>query len=453
MFDVQVVPAGLSPQETVLQLVESLAQLHRATEGVFGRVEKRVRREQRKLRQLQRRVENVEQRVSQIREQEARATVLFSQSRFPETSAHSGRFECLSKCDSKDGKKRTESSPLVLPPDSAEARERHEAPRDASDTTALVRRLNQAVLEDTRRVNTNTHGLGAVPRELHSAQQLLLFNTATNPYERYAALDNLVADQGSVTVEEDEEYAVSDAPHTLVHGENLPAAQTELAFKPQFTGVVTPDLPSVMPGLPGVVDQAQVAEATSIAPSLAPLASVLPTFGDAAMGGDFESMVSQFTLPVFDTEDTAQDKVATAAAEPVVIEETGVTEADMAIDTDGLASGTDADSDVSDGDDDRNSLLAAIRMAGKNKHKTLRPSQQQEQDNEAEEEATAPEEDTSIMSALRAALRNRQAALSGRPVDTGSSSGGIEFPSHALAMQQNYASGADESVCEDVDWD
>jgi hypothetical protein len=74
-------------------------------------------------------------------------------------------------------------------------------------------------------------GLGHLPRGLGSVCSVLLYNSSTNPYKNYEALDNLES-AGKTRTLADEQAGLHQAPSTLVSGDALPDMDAlDLTFK------------------------------------------------------------------------------------------------------------------------------------------------------------------------------------------------------------------------------
>lgn len=110
-------------------------------------------------------------------------------------------------------------------------------------------------------------GLGPLPPMIPSVGALMLFNSNTNPYKNYQAMDNLLS-AGRERAAEAGAKGLASAPSTLVSGDTLAdAVALDLTFKPQMGEMASLALPSNLP-LDFLADiQYQGLALPSIAPS------------------------------------------------------------------------------------------------------------------------------------------------------------------------------------------
>ena len=315
-FAVPAVTAHLSQRETYEQVLASLEALESASERVLGGIAARVESQRATLASIDARVASVNAKIAALAGTRRAITVL-SLPRYPASEAgrdfrplhHDARPLAATPADDRlrvvprrtqaehdaaehEFRARRDGDAVELfRRFAALAQRREDPPRDparlrdddpsSSSSSSRAPRLETVarnVEKDTNgRVGAeNTSfapddGLGAVPPGLASVSNLLLFNSATNPYARFSNLDVLAVGDDASDEERTPEgrhprhpehtgaYArdatLAEAPRSVLEGSAYRSVSAEgFGYKP--TPGATPEMrfPSILPNLPMVAD-------------------------------------------------------------------------------------------------------------------------------------------------------------------------------------------------------
>eukprot|EP00297_Palpitomonas_bilix_P012895 CAMPEP_0113870996 /NCGR_PEP_ID=MMETSP0780_2-20120614/2393_1 /TAXON_ID=652834 /ORGANISM="Palpitomonas bilix" /LENGTH=304 /DNA_ID=CAMNT_0000856329 /DNA_START=50 /DNA_END=961 /DNA_ORIENTATION=- /assembly_acc=CAM_ASM_000599 len=260
-FTFHVASPLLRTGESYAQVLASLSFVSDVADKVFDQIMDRVNEERTRVASVLSRVEDAHARIERIRGS-TKATRVFSTPKYP-APQKLPQFEALfSKIEPCSVDLATdalvEDSPLAagLGADSVEL------------FTEVA--LNEKSRRSKEKVQASQEGLGRLPENIGSVSDLLLFNSAENPYKKYISIDNL-AGVDARAKEEEAEKGLAAAPLSVLEGDMLPEfAAVNFGFNPKLGEVPEINVPDVLPDLAGIADINWADGGLPALPSIAP---------------------------------------------------------------------------------------------------------------------------------------------------------------------------------------
>jgi hypothetical protein len=295
-----VVIPELRRAEAHLQLFDSLENLTRAVNDVFGQITSRIQDEKKRLDSLKGRIDLADAKVKKMKGS-TRAQTVLSPAKYPAPEVLPQYQSLLSSSLSygdasqipRHGRyhlNSTEYSYAEPPTHTAQ-----QTLKEHSGKT-FVRRLEKSVFGDAsvsipgvRAAPLNVLGVGPVP-SVKSVSNLLLFNTEFNPYRSaFQSYDPLEGQEKPKQVVEEKRDLLGAQPATILEGDQMPMATlVKISYVPDLGEVPVFELPDQL-DLPGVADLGG-ADRTSWASGIAPsLASALLDLPDVTPGASVTS--------------------------------------------------------------------------------------------------------------------------------------------------------------------
>jgi len=245
VFEVPVLYQDLRRAEAYHQVCDSLENLNRVVDGVFGDITERIASERQRMDSLSRRLATANAKVRFIESNyRMRATKVHSSNKYPK-SADGLAYQPL--CAGRAPMKVKHAKYHL-------ADHPHQSIRANRDPLADIVLSKEVSILDARSFkDAELEGLGRLPSHLPSISSLLLFNTEENPYNTYATIDNLLGKEGIEKEESDPRKALADAPVTVIKGEELHSfGKAEYTFRPTLEDVPTLNFPTDLPALDSV---------------------------------------------------------------------------------------------------------------------------------------------------------------------------------------------------------
>ncbi|KAK4871477.1 hypothetical protein RN001_015601 [Aquatica leii] len=252
-YNVPIIPQNLRREETVIQIADALNYLSQVSNDIFNRINTRIETNSKHLLSISDRIEKAGLKVSNLKGAK-KATQVFSSSKYPAVDVHRQYKSVFSdainleikrsKIKYKDVQVKNEPLPAL--------------------EFYHVKVRNEDIFEDTG-------GLGNIPNDVASINDLLLYNTGKNPYKKYVISDPL---QTSISVKKDdtsEAAEISAAPYSISDKTTLTRSATDSFFySPDLGDVPTIDVPLDLPDLPGIADDLRYVDelGQGIAPSV-----------------------------------------------------------------------------------------------------------------------------------------------------------------------------------------
>eukprot|EP00485_Elphidium_margaritaceum_P008318 CAMPEP_0202689288 /NCGR_PEP_ID=MMETSP1385-20130828/4573_1 /ASSEMBLY_ACC=CAM_ASM_000861 /TAXON_ID=933848 /ORGANISM="Elphidium margaritaceum" /LENGTH=506 /DNA_ID=CAMNT_0049344403 /DNA_START=30 /DNA_END=1550 /DNA_ORIENTATION=+ len=281
-FAMPVVLQNLPPAETLNQVIDNLNYLCTAFDTAFGTISTQINSERTKIQSLQQRINKASTRTDMISKYPNKSTTVFSHCSFPK--------EKLQK-----------DAPMISPIASTKHIERPKyklpvAERLKRPPNCDTLKLFQSVSQKTSKKQTEKIvGLGKLPSWINNVDDCLLFNTDTNPYLKYEAIQNLEGKEG--VDKELEQKNMFQAPMSIREKQALIDRETyDIAYRPDLENVPTFQVNTTLSGFTGMnnlaLDEGWLGfnkQHTKIAPSginfgELPELEALPDFG---VDGDF----------------------------------------------------------------------------------------------------------------------------------------------------------------------
>ncbi|KAF2884009.1 hypothetical protein ILUMI_22127 [Ignelater luminosus] len=257
IYNVPIIPQNLRRDETIVQIGDALNYLSEVANDIFSRVNNRVETNKVQLSNLSNRVDEARLKISKLTGAK-KATQVFSSSKYPAADVHR-QYKSIFESDRK------------LPFNRSKIKFKDIQMKDEPLETLQFYHVKVRDLDEIQDVN----GLGEIPRDIKSINDLLLYNTGKNPYKNYEMSDPL---QASFRAKKDDTLDVSDigaAPHSISERATLTRSATESYFySPDLGDVPSIDVPLDLPDLPGIADDLRYVN--ELGPGIAPSVSTTP---------------------------------------------------------------------------------------------------------------------------------------------------------------------------------
>lgn len=145
-------------------------------------------------------------------------------------------------------------------------------------------------------------GLGQVPKDIRSLNDMLLYNTGKNPYKKYEMSDTLKVSQRQNEDEKTNTSEIGAAPLSISERAALSKVPREAYFySPNLGEVPTIDVPLDLPDLPGIADDLRFVNNADlgIAPSVTTTPSIpdLPNLPEIPADTSVEEIPPDIVLP------------------------------------------------------------------------------------------------------------------------------------------------------------
>eukprot|EP01080_Neovahlkampfia_damariscottae_P007834 gene7834-12308_t len=254
--------------ENMKQMLDTLENLQRVTEEIFGRIEKKVSSHKKKLETIETRTQAATQKVKTLSNRN-QATTIISSNEYPKR-----KYESY-------------SSPLIQ-------EEVHFKPihhkKVKNDTKEELKVYNPIKQFETSIVRTKTkheivkengengekkekvqlpYGLGRLPKNINSISNLLLFNTNEYVYKEYETMWNPLEGQDIRDLPAEQQLNIDPPPNSLLKEDFMEFDVQKINFRPKIKDLPSFSLPQNL-DLPDVIDiswDSNFSNISSIAPS------------------------------------------------------------------------------------------------------------------------------------------------------------------------------------------
>lgn len=259
-IQIPIIPYGLRPEETIVQIATALRNIDSVTTDVFQQIENNIDRFRNHLSGLKKRSEVVAAKVDQLAGRNV-ATTVYSHNKFP---TKNDDFDTMFRMDLND----------LLDSEKVPISDKHQNAKynKSSNTLKFYHMKNNIETFPKYEESILEQGLGMIPGDVEDVSSLLLFNTSEEIYNKYVMRDPLSVDVVSSPVieENNPSKSIAAAPNSILN--NYVFQNTEYFdsfYTPAYQEVPTIDVPLDLPDLPGIADNLKfnLALETSIAPS------------------------------------------------------------------------------------------------------------------------------------------------------------------------------------------
>lgn len=308
LYKVPIIPLNLRKEETIVQIAEVIQYLSDITEDIIKRVNDRIEINNKQLANISERIDVASNKISSLAGAKG-ATQVFSSSKYP--AAHVNRQYCSVFAD---------GEPLEITRHKVKCKS-ETAPDEQLDTlqfyhVKIRKQMNKGANE----------GLGHVPKDIQSLNDMLLYNTGKNPYRKYEMSDTLKIAQKRREDENTTTSEIGAAPLSISERAALTKVPRETYFySPNLGEVPTIDVPLDLPDLPGIADDLRFVNNADlgIAPSVTTTPNIpdLPNLPDISTDTSTEPIPSDIVLPPPPPLPPVVPEVITVPEKPEVVEE------------------------------------------------------------------------------------------------------------------------------------
>mmetsp|Transcript_59090 Transcript_59090/g.94053 ORF Transcript_59090/g.94053 Transcript_59090/m.94053 type:complete len:496 (-) Transcript_59090:42-1529(-) len=237
-FAMPVVLQNLPPAETLNQVLDNLNYLCNVFDSAFDTITNQINGERAKIQSLQQRIEKASSRTDLVAKYPNKSTTVFSHCTFP--------------------KDRLEADDAIISP--IEPTKYIDRPKYKLKISERLKRppncdtlkLFHSVSEKTaQKEDEKVVGLGKLPSWIDNVGDCLLFNTDTNPYLKYEAIQNLEGKEG--VDKESEQKNMFQAPMSIRDKKGLIDQETyDIAYRPDLENVPTFQVNTTLSGFSGM---------------------------------------------------------------------------------------------------------------------------------------------------------------------------------------------------------
>lgn len=260
VYTVPIIPQNLRREETIVQIADALNYLSEVSSDIFSRVDSRIEANRTRLLSLSNRIDAARVKISKLTGAK-KATQVFSSSKYPASDVHRQYKSVF------DDKKLAFTRSKVKYKDIQV--------KDEPIETLQFYHVKVCDIGDLQHID----GLGELPVDMKSINDLLLYNSGKNPYEKYVMSDPL---QASLRMKKDDIMDISDigaAPHSISERTTLTRSATESYFySPDLGDVPSIDVPLDLPDLPGIADDLRYID--ELGQGIAPSVTTTPNIPD-----------------------------------------------------------------------------------------------------------------------------------------------------------------------------
>lgn len=263
LYNVPLVPLNLRKEETILQIAEVVQYLTEVVDDVLSRVNRRIEENDKKLNEIATRIDVANNKVSLLTGAK-KATRVFSSSKYPAAGVNRQYNSVFAN----DG------DPLTITRNSVKC-------ASTTPTDAPLENLQfYHVKIKQQPSNVKTSGLGKPPEDIVSLNEILLYNTGKNVYNKYEMSDTLdVSHLWPVAEDKDTADDIGAAPLSISERNTSNKATVgSFSYTPNLGDVPTIDVPLDLPDLPGIADDLRYT--THSDPTIAPSVTTTPNVPD-----------------------------------------------------------------------------------------------------------------------------------------------------------------------------
>lgn len=234
-YEVPLVNQNLQKNETIVQIADILSHLSKVSEDIFIRINKRIETNAQKVEQLQKRSATIGENISKIKGIKS-AIQIFSSSKYPAKDVH------------KDYQTIFGNVPNISFETSFV---KHKPPIKREETLEKLH-IYHVQLKSTE--DNKIIGLGKIPNDISSFNDVILFNSTKNPYKGITKPTSLKITEKPLKIEE-KSNELGIAPASM-RDRNLYSNKlnAEFMYSPDLGDVPTLDVPIDLPDLPGIAD-------------------------------------------------------------------------------------------------------------------------------------------------------------------------------------------------------
>lgn len=254
IYNVPVIPQNLPNSETIVQIAEALNYLSDVANDIFDRVNNRINTNNSKVNLINERIQLVSNKINNLEECGAKkATRVFSSSKYPAGDLNKKYVTIFESDEALPVKQFTNKY------------------KPSTTQTNTMDTLQIYHVKKNDKPRKKLEGLGKLPKNIVSINDMLLFNSGINLYNNYIFSDTLKVDTNKKTTAKQDISEIGDAPISISDKSIITkSAGDTYSYAPDLGDVPTIDLPLDLPNLPGIADDLRYINDSgpTIAPSL-----------------------------------------------------------------------------------------------------------------------------------------------------------------------------------------
>jgi len=249
-YEIPLLAADLTTDEVYNDLIHSLNHLSHTVNDIINKIDKRINSERNRINDINNRIVICQKKVLLVKKASNRATTVFSTAKYPAPKTLPLYASILrgSLNDQRLSVFREVQEDFVYHPGPLR-RSLIGNTELSNEVVTIYSRLNSYGTDMERiELTMDSEGLGPLPNYIPSVGSLLLFNSDTNPYEDYQALDNLISTGRTKAVDDVTKRSLASAPVSMINGDALPDIDAlDLTYKPAMNEISSLDLPANLP--------------------------------------------------------------------------------------------------------------------------------------------------------------------------------------------------------------
>lgn len=259
-YEVPIIPHNLRREETIIQIAEALQYLSDVSTDIFKRIDSRIAANKTQVTNISDRIATASTKLNKLAGAK-KATQVFSSSKYP---AENINRQYKSIFDQKQ----------VLPIKKFDYEYKSSQVGD-ENLEALQFYYVKVKAKAEKSSTQSIQGLGELPSDLETINDILLFNTGRNAYDKEKSLDrsNNSLLNTNRKGRDDSEVDIGAAPFSMSQGQGLGMQKIQgenYFYSPHLGNVPTIDVPLDLPDLPGIADDLRytIEQEPNIAPSV-----------------------------------------------------------------------------------------------------------------------------------------------------------------------------------------
>ncbi|CAH0562139.1 unnamed protein product [Brassicogethes aeneus] len=256
-YIVPIVSRNLTKNDAIVQIAELLDHLNTVSEDLFSKINERLDKNKSKLKDVTKRVEVVQTKINNLKSVK-KATQVFSSSKYPANEVnrdYTSLFPCKTVLEIKRHKVKQKNYLPVFDP---------------------INKLSSYQNKKQSKNNNKCEGLGNMPADIDFVNDLLLYNSGKNLYNKFEMMDVL---KGPQNIKHDNTVDISDigvAPYSIREGSVVNKSNVKSFFySPKIGDVPELNVPLDLPDLPGIADDLRYDGDSGAASTIAPSANTL----------------------------------------------------------------------------------------------------------------------------------------------------------------------------------
>lgn len=253
IYNIPVIPQNLQREDTIIQIAEALDYLREVSADILNRVNRRIASNEVYLSNISSRVNLVQKKIDKLSGAK-KATQVFSNSKYPAVDVNK-RYETIFH----------EEKPFPIQRYNVQYKNYNANNKEEPLETLLFYHVK---IKDHKH-SLQFSGLGDIPKDITSVNDLLLFNSSTNPYDKYIISDTLQGSDQSKKEEVLQSSEIGAAPASILDKNiQMKSVGQSFSYSPNLGQVPALDVPLHLPDLPGIADDLQFIN--EMGPGIAP---------------------------------------------------------------------------------------------------------------------------------------------------------------------------------------